>query len=323
MDPAVGTVEDAASEPRTIEFYAPGLKHWSTKEWRPTNPRRFLPVSVTGSACALNCDHCGSKVLDGMVSVGLGSNLFDVARRLKAAGSQGILVSGGSTKRGFVPLARHLPWVPRIRDELDMRVVVHTGVVTPPLAAQLADAGVDAVMLDIIGADATIREVYHLDLSVDDFDRALGLLDDTGLRVIPHVVIGLHYGRILGEYRALELIARHRVDTLILVVLTPLVGTPMGHLPPPSLEATVEVFRAARTLVPSLRTNLGCARPMGTTKVALDRAAVDLGFAGIAYPAEGTIAYAREQGLTPVLHEWCCSMSWAGVDDDLTTVRVS
>ena len=28
-------------------------------------------------------------------------------------------------------------------------------------------------MLDIIGADETIRDVYHLDLTVDDFDRSL------------------------------------------------------------------------------------------------------------------------------------------------------
>ena len=38
----------------TIEFYAPGLKRWETPEWKPSNPRRFLPVSVTGSACALS-----------------------------------------------------------------------------------------------------------------------------------------------------------------------------------------------------------------------------------------------------------------------------
>lgn len=308
---------------RTIEFYAPGLKRWSTSEWQPVNPRRFLPVSVTGSACALNCDHCGTKVLDGMISVNLASNLYEVAAKLRSEGSEGILVSGGSTKRGSVPLDRHLRWVPKIRKELGMRVVVHSGVVTPQLAARLAEAEVDAVMLDIIGAEATIREVYHLDLGVDDFDRALALLEEAELRVIPHVVIGLHYGQILGEHRALELIASHRVDTLILVVLTPLIGTPMGHLPPPALDDVVGIFEEARRRMPSLRTNLGCARPMGAMKVALDRAAVDLGFAGIAYPADGTIAYARERGLTPVLHEWCCSMSWAGVDDGLVRVQVS
>jgi len=47
-----------------------------TPEWKPTNPKRFLPVSVTGSACALSCDHCQSKVLEGMISVKAGENLL-------------------------------------------------------------------------------------------------------------------------------------------------------------------------------------------------------------------------------------------------------
>ena len=63
----------------TMEFYAPGLKRWETPEWKPSNPRRFLPVSVTGSACALSCDHCQAKVLDGMISVKAGEDLFDLA----------------------------------------------------------------------------------------------------------------------------------------------------------------------------------------------------------------------------------------------------
>src|ERR1700752_4140643 len=60
-----------------MDFYAPGLKKWSTPEWTPTNPQRFLPVSVTGSACALSCDHCQTKVLDGMAGIPAGETLFD------------------------------------------------------------------------------------------------------------------------------------------------------------------------------------------------------------------------------------------------------
>ncbi len=312
-----------AQFPDEIEFYAPGLKRWQTSEWRPRHPTRFLPVSVTGSACALQCDHCQAKVLDGMISVRAGQDLFDLARRLKAGGSQGLLVSGGSTRTGGVPLAGHLRHVPRIRHELGMRVVVHSGVVTPALAEALADAEVDAVMLDIIGADATIRDVYHLDLTVADFERSLALLAGRGLRIIPHLVLGLHYGRFLGEHHALEMVARHRVSTLILVVLVPLVDTPMAHLAPPAVDEVVGFFEHTRLAMPTTRVNLGCARPMGAAKVELDTAAVDLGLNGIAYPAEGIIDYARRRGLQPKLFEWCCSMSWAGAEGaGLAEVRV-
>lgn len=301
-----------ATAPRIIEFYAPGLKRWETSEWKPSNPRRFLPVSVTGAACALQCDHCQAKVLEGMVSVRMGEDLFDVARRLRAQGSEGLLVSGGSTRTGGVPLLRHLRHVPRIREELGMRIIVHSGVVSPALAEGLAAAGVDGVMLDIIGADETIRDVYHLDLTVADFDRSLALLAERGMRIIPHIVCGLHYGRFLGEHRALEMITRHPVSTLIIVVLVPLVGTPMAHLPPPPVEDVVAFFADARAALPDTKVNLGCARPLGAMKGELDRAAIDHGLNGIAYPAEGTVAYARSRGLEPRFYEYCCSLTWAG-----------
>lgn len=296
----------------SFEFYAPGLKSWQTKEWKPTNPKRFLPISVTGSACALNCDHCQTKVLQGMVSVKMGENLYQVASKLKEQGSQGLLVSGGSTKGGGVPLERHLRHVPRIKEELGMTVIAHSGVVSPSLAAALADSGVDGVMLDIIGADETIRDVYHLDLTVNDFDKSLALLCEASMRVIPHIILGLHYGQFLGEYRALEMIAKYPVSTLIIVILTPLISTPMENVIPPSVEEVSKFFGDSRTYMPSTRINLGCARPMGDVKTELDHAAIDLGLNGMAYPSEGAISYAASKGLHPKLFEWCCSMSWAG-----------
>lgn len=301
-----------ANFPDVMDFYAPGLKRWQTPEWTPANPRRFLPVSVTGSACALSCDHCQAKVLDGMISVRAEEDLFALAARLKASGSEGLLVSGGSTRTGGVPLLPHLGHIPRIRDELGMKVIVHSGVVDVRLAAALADAGVDGVMLDIIGANETIRDVYHLDLTIDDFDRSLGLLARSELRIIPHIVLGLHYGSFLGESRALEMVAGHPVSTLILVVLVPLVGTPMAHLPPPPLEDVVDFFATARLAMPDTKINLGCARPLGEMKVALDEAAIDHGLNGIAYPADGIIDYARSRGLEPRCYEYCCSLTWAG-----------
>ncbi|HYH52396.1 MAG TPA: radical SAM protein [Acidimicrobiia bacterium] len=310
--PTAGFALRRANFADTIEFYAPGLKRWETPEWKPSNPRRFLPVSVTGSACALSCDHCQAKVLEGMVSVRAGEDLFDVAATLKRQGSEGLLVSGGSTRAGGVPMLGHLRHVPRIKDELGMKVIAHSGVVSPELAEGLADAGVDGVMLDIIGADETIRDVYHLDLTTAHFERSLSLLAERGLRIIPHIVCGLHYGRFLGEHRALEMISRYPVSTLIIVVLVPLVGTPMAHLPPPPVEDVIDFFACARAAMPTTKVNLGCARPLGAMKRELDEAAIDHGLNGIAYPADGAIAYARSRGLEPKLYEYCCSLTWTG-----------
>ncbi len=309
--PSPGMLARLARFGPAVEFYAPGLKRWQTDEWTPVKANRFIPISVTGTACALACDHCKTNVLKGMVSLAPRRSLFEVARGLAAAGTEGLLVSGGSTRSGGVPLEPHFADLRRVKDELGLRVIVHSGVVSPALARGLATAGVDGVMLDVIGADETIRDVYHLDLRATDFERSIALLSDAGLRIIPHIVLGLHWGRLLGEHTALEMIRRYPVSTLVLVVLTPLVGTPMEHIEPPPLADLVGFFAEARAAMPATPINLGCARPLGGLKVALDKAAIDEGLNGIAYPAEGMIDYARRSGLAPALYEYCCSLTWA------------
>ena len=71
----------------------------------------------------------------------------------------------------------------------------------------MAETGVDLAIIDIIGAPETVREVYNLDRPVADFDAALGALCGAGLRVAPHIVIGVHFGALKGEWRALEICA--------------------------------------------------------------------------------------------------------------------
>ena len=35
----------------TIEFYAPGLKHWETSEWKPANSRLIEPARCIWDLC--------------------------------------------------------------------------------------------------------------------------------------------------------------------------------------------------------------------------------------------------------------------------------
>lgn len=192
-----------------------------------------------------------------------------------------------------------------------MKVIVHSGLVSPDLARALSVSGVDGVMLDVIGADETLRDVYHLDMTVADVDRSLRLLSERGLRTVPHIVLGLHYGRFLGEHRALEMVLRYDVSALVLVVLVPMAGTPMADVPVPGADEVTDFFATARLAAPATVINLGCARPLGAVGGDLDRAAIDLGLNGIAYPADGAIEYARSRGLTPRLFEHCCSVTWS------------
>jgi hypothetical protein len=296
-------------EARAIHFYAPGLRRYRSAEWADADPARFVSVSVTGAECALQCDHCRARVLEGMRGLG-GRSLFEVAAEARARGAAGLLVSGGSDRRGRVPLLRHVPDLLRARRELGLLLRVHPGLPDEPTAAALGELDLDGAMLDVIGASETIREVYHLEAGVEDYEAALARLGRHGVPLVPHIILGLHHGRILGEWTALRMIARHRPRLLVLVVLMPLTGTPMQGVAPPPVEEIAAFFRAARAALPDTPVTLGCARPLGPVKARIDREAVDAGLDGIAFPAEGTVAYARDRGRLPRFHDACCGVNW-------------
>ena len=293
--------------PNAINFYAPGIKHFSTEEFQQKTPRAFRPVSLTGSACALQCEHCKSKILEPMIALNQQEGLFNTCKRLSEHGTNGVLISGGSQKSGQVPLRKYADDIARVKNELGMRVMVHCGVIDEETAALMKSAGVDGMMLDIIGADETIRDVYHLDLTVEDFDRSMEYLIKYDHSVRPHIILGLHFGQFLGEHTALAMLEKYPIHSLILVILTPMVGTPMQDIAPPAIPDIEQFFYDARVRMPQTPVLLGCARPLGDHKLAVDHAAVDFGLNGIAYPAEGIIQHAKSKGLRPCFHEDSCS----------------
>jgi len=222
-----------------------------------------------------------------------------------------VLISGGSNKKGRVPLLKHIPDLIRVRRELGLTIRVHPGIPDEETVAGLAQVGIDGAMMDIIGDNDTIHEVYHLaGTTTEDYEQALALLDRYGVPSIPHIILGLHYGQMRGERKALEIIARHRHRAVVLVILMPLSGTLMVHVTPPPLEEIMSFFVHARLTLPQSPLMLGCARPLGQSKPPTDRAAVDAGFNGIAYPAEGIISYGRQRGLQPKLINACCGVQW-------------
>lgn len=294
---------------KDIWFFAPSLKRYETGEFAQSCDCYFKAVSITGNGCALMCDHCNASILNEMRPATTPEALLGAAAAFHEAGARGLLVSGGSDSRGVVPLAGFLPAMAEIRERFGLKVIVHTGLVDRTLARGLAEAGVDAAMIDIIGADATISEVCHLDdVSITDYESSLANLVSAGVPVAPHVVIGLHHGRILGEAQALEIISRHQVSSLVLVGIVPKRDTPMASVEPPSPEEMGELFVTARQLLPDTPILLGCERPWGVHKERTDELALKAGLDGIAFPAEGTIATAVRMGFEPRRSEMCCAL---------------
>ncbi len=298
--------------PDEITFHAPGLRRYKTAEYTNQDHRRFVSISLTGAECALACDHCNMSILKSMAPLPrFGGSLFEMCSQLARQGAGGVLISGGSNKKGRVPLLKHIPDLIRIRCELDLLIRVHPGIPDEETVAGLAEVGIDGAMMDIIGDNDTIRDVYHLtETTTEDYEQALSLLEQYQVPSIPHIILGLHYGQMRGEQKALEIIARHHHRAVVLVILMPLSGTLMVHVTPPPVEEITRFFAHARLTLPESPVMLGCARPIGQSKFQTDRAAVDTGLNGIAYPAEGIITYARQRGLQAKLINACCGVQW-------------
>jgi len=291
-----------------IHFFAPTLKRYQTDEFTNSSTPLFVPVSITGPACELNCKHCSGRLLESMYWVKNPEELFELGARLYKQGSKGMLITGGSLTSGVVPLNQYVSTIKRLKDKFNFRIAVHTGLVDEELAHKLSKANIDIAMIDIIGCNETIREICHLNATVQNFKNSLELLTKYKIRVAPHVVLGLHYGQIMGELHALELISAYDLACVVLVILSPLLGTPMENVVPPSALEACKVFLIARKIFAKTPILLGCARPTGPHKTQTDIFAVRAGFNGIAYPADGIISFSKKLGLKPKCYEYCCSL---------------
>lgn len=298
-----------ATAARPIRFSTPTFKAYSSCELSGCGKNAFPAFSVTAAGCALMCDHCQAKILEPMIPATSPEMLERKVREMiDAQDLRGFLLSGGSTKRNEIRYERFYPVVERLkRDFPHLRIAIHSALLDEARARRMEAAGVDTAMMDVIGADETIREVYHLDRPVEDFEATLGALCATSMQVVPHIVIGLHYGRILGEPRALDIVARHRIDSLVLVVVMPFYAK-AGTFATPDAADVGRVFLEARARLPDREVLLGCARPPGMHRRVTDAYAVAAGLDGIAFPADGAVTLAQALGRPTVQEHACCSI---------------
>lgn len=303
----------ATAGPRLIRFSTPTFKEFASSELQGCSKNSFPAFSITAGACGLNCDHCQAKILEPMLPATSPEMLDRKVRHLIAMQNlRGFLLSGGSNRRNEIRYERFYPVVERLkRDFPHLRIAIHTALTDAAGARAMEAAGVDTAMMDVIGADATIREVYHLDRPVADFEATLAALCATSMQVTPHIVIGLHYGRILGEPAALDIIARHPVSSLVLVVVMPFYAVAGTYAVPDTAEVG-RIFAEARARLPDRQVLLGCARPPGMHKRVTDAYAVMAGLDGIAFPADGTVAVARAIGRPFEQQHACCSIKLGG-----------
>lgn len=291
-----------------IFFFAPTLKRYETKEFSNTGKPFFVPISLTGPSCSLNCKHCGGKLLESMYAAYSKEELYDLVSKLHDEGIQGLLITGGSCVDGTVPMKPFFPILRKIKEEMKLKLAAHTGIVDKETASEMKGI-FDVAMLDIIGREETINEIYHLKKTPTDLYNTVENLLEQNINVVPHILLGLHYGEIRGEYNALAKLAHYDLAALVLIIIERLKGTEFFEMKikPPTMQQIKHAFVFTRMNFPTTPLLLGCARPGGAMQREIDILAIKSGFNGIAYPAEEAIAYARETDLTPHYSKYCCA----------------
>lgn len=309
METAAAARDPAGRGSLPIRFSTPTFREYESSELAGCSKGSFPAFSITGSACALDCDHCRTEILKPMIPALRPEDLDRRVRDMIALrGLNGFLLSGGSDRRNEIRYERFYPVLEGLkRDFPHLEIALHSALIDRPRARAMADAGVDTVMMDVIGAEETIREVYHLDRRVEDFEETLAALTETSMKVVPHIVIGLHYGRLLGEATALDMVTRHPVDSLVFVVIMPFYARP-GLFVEPATADVGRLFLEARARIADRDVLLGCARPAGMHKRVTDAYAVMAGLDGIAFPADGAVDVARMIGRGWQQQTSCCSM---------------
>jgi len=294
------------SKSKKIHFYAPSFMYYKTSYYC-SSPNDFPTISVTGRGCALKCKHCGGKVLDTMYSATTPKKLLELCTQLKRKGALGCLISGGCLPNGSVPIGKFVDAIKKVKRELGLVVFVHTGIIDFDAAEKLRNAGVDAALIDIIGSDETIREIYNLNVKVEDYENSLKALRESGIAFVPHIIVGLHHGKLKGESYALEIISRYKPSALVIIAFMPIHGTEMANVEPPKPLDIAKVITAARLIFPQTPLVLGCMRPKGEHRIKTDILAIEAGVNAIAFPTEEATKFAENQGYETVFSSLCCS----------------
>ena len=146
-------------EAKNLKIYTPG--------------RNFVSVSVTGDQCALHCEHCDQKYLQGMIPARSADEFTTAMDHIVDQGGVGALISGGCTKDGKVPLLKYASQIKHFMSEQTFYLNSHVGLVDTEEAKKIKECGIDIVSFDLILDDVAIQDVFHLSTTtVEDYQES-------------------------------------------------------------------------------------------------------------------------------------------------------
>lgn len=296
-------------QPKVINFYIPSFIPLKTKYYK-TIPNLFQTYSITGKQCMLKCKHCEGKILGSMQPTITPKSLYQAAYTLKKEGGIGCLISGGCQIDGSIPLAQFLPTIARIKNELDLEVFVHTGIINLETAKKLKKAKIDLALIDVIGSENTLGKLDNK-LKLIDYKNSLKALQKAGVKFVPHIIVGLNNGKLEGEFNSLRIISSTKPSAIVIIAFIPIKGTNMEKFQTSDPKDVAKVLVATRLTFPKTGIALGCMRQKGKERKTIEFYALKAGVDAIAFPSEEVISYAKSQDYKIVFHYSCCAQIYS------------
>lgn len=232
-----------------------------------------------------------------MKPVKTGKTLYETAKKLEKGGCVGFLLSGGSDSKGMVPLKDHISSLERVKEDTSLIINVHTGLVDDEMVKWMKRIKPHVISYDMIGSARTLKEIYGSNAEPEEYLRGYNALKKAGLRVVPHVTVGLHEGRLLGEYRAIDMI-----DDSDVIVLNSLIPSEIDS--PVDDDDFLSVLKYALEHTSS-KIYIGCMRERGNHR--LEKRSIQMGIDGIVMPSRKTLKWARESHDINIFEE-CCAV---------------
>lgn len=256
--------------------------------------KKFPAISITGNYCALNCEHCNKKYLSGMKAISKQEDLYTYLEDLHKQEGIGALISGGCDPEGAVPLDKYLDVIKKIKQRTNLIINTHTGLINNGTAEKLGQSSVDIVSFDVNVDEDIIKEIYHLDKNVNDYRRAIELLQKYDINIVPHICIGLYYGTIKMELETIQFIKQtiKDPDLIVFIVLIPPKHS-VSRFKMPLPEDISKIIAITRVLFPKTELSLGCMRPRGRNKLKLEKLAIKAGINRIEIPSRKSLDWVR------------------------------
>jgi uncharacterized radical SAM superfamily protein len=268
--------------------------------------RYFTSLSVTGGECELNCEHCHSNYLTHMIDVATEEKLRAALDDLVQQGAYGCLLSGGCDIEGKVPILQFADVIKEYKKKSNLLFNFHVGLLQEPEIQKLAELNPDFVSFDFTIDENIIKEVYHLEKSVQDYIDTYSNLLKYKIRTVPHICIGLNFGKTHKELQALQMLSKYPTDLIVFLVIIP----PQQHpeFQPANISEIEEVFTNARLIFPQTELSLGCMRPRGELRHKIEQLAIQSGFNRFEIPSKRSIKILRENGYLIKTYNLCCAV---------------